>query len=139
MEDRFKFRIILKDKFTTLNGTFEGQTIFYCNSFIQTKLKTYFFGNNERLSFLNSQIEAINQCTGQRDVSGTLIYEGDFVNKLPDEDEWGVIEWDDNTSRFTIVDEVNRIVSSFDNYYGKELEVYGNIYTNFRKNKNESK
>ena len=81
MNDRFKFRIIAEKEVKTINGTFKGQSIYYCNGFIQTKLKTYFFGNNKKYSFLNSEIKAINQCTGLKDKKDKLIYEGDIVEK----------------------------------------------------------
>ena len=44
------------------------------------------------------------------------------------EDENAIIEWDEETARFIISFDV--WVADFDNYYGKELEVIGNIYDN---------
>ena len=85
MQDRFKFRLIVEKDYKTINGTFKGMQVYYCNGFIQGKTKTSFFGNGKRYSFLNSQIKHINQCTDLKDTNGKLIYEGDIVQFYDDE------------------------------------------------------
>ena len=44
------------------------------------------------------------------------------------EDENAIIEWDEETARFII--HYDGWIADFDNYYGYELEVIGNVYDN---------
>ena len=67
------------------------------------------------------------QYTGFNDRCGKEIYENDIVY-VSGEDENAIIEWDEETARFII--HFDGWIADFDNYYGKELEVMGNIYNN---------
>ena len=67
------------------------------------------------------------QYTGFNDRCGKEIYENDIVY-VSGEDENAIIEWDEETARFII--HFDGWIADFDNYYGKELEVIGNIYNN---------
>ena len=58
------------------------------------------------------------------DRNGKEIYNKDIVRV---EDYIAVIEWDKETCRFVINIISENLVYDFDNFYGKELEVIGNI------------
>lgn len=67
------------------------------------------------------------QYTGVNDRCGKEIYENDIVY-VAGEDENAIIEWDEQTARFII--HFDGWIADFDNYYGKELEIMGDIYNN---------
>ncbi|MCM1488908.1 MAG: YopX family protein [Firmicutes bacterium] len=71
--------------------------------------------------------DTVGQYTGIDDRNGSKIFEGDIVDISRDE-ERGVIKWDEDTARFIILS--SGISADFDNYWGKDLEVIGNIYDN---------
>ena len=71
--------------------------------------------------------DTVGQYTGIRDRNEKQIFEGDIVDIFKNE-ERGVIQWDEDTARFVI--SMSGVVADFDNYWGKDLEVIGNIYDN---------
>lgn len=54
-------------------------------------------------------------------------WENDIV-KLPDEDDYFKCEWDEDAARFVL--NGDGLTVDFDNYYGYECEVVGNIFDN---------
>lgn len=134
MQDRFKFRLIIEQNYKTINGTFKGTQIYYCNGFLQGKTKTLFFGNGKRYSFLNSQIKHINQCTGLKDKNDKLIYEGDIVKYMyynPKRyTKWAVV-FDQNTLEFGLKDSYcGYLRITRHSILNNKVEVIGNIYEN---------
>lgn len=69
--------------------------------------------------------DTLGQFTGLFDSNGVRIFEGDIVY-VPDEEEAGVVAWDDESARFTI--ELTGLLIDFDNYSAIYTEVIGNIY-----------
>lgn len=69
--------------------------------------------------------ETVGQYTGLTDTNDRKIFEGDIV-WYDYEEERGIIQWDNDTARFIIT--CSTFTVDFDNVYGCELEIVGNVY-----------
>lgn len=118
MQDRFKFRIFDK-KLNKISNWGD-------NPYHNMEIVNMICSDNPEYNSDNNF--SIMQCTGLKDKNGKLIFEGDIVDILPEVETTGIIKWSDDLARFVIVYE--NIQCDFDNYYGYELEVIGNIYEN---------
>lgn len=67
------------------------------------------------------------QFTGLTDKNGEKIWENDILELL-DEDGYFVCEWEEDTARFVM--NGDEIIVDFDNYWGYQVEVIGNIFDN---------
>ena len=116
MQDRFNFRCVInnaiKDVYYFYELPDDKYILFACTD----------FENGRGYQIEKKQLI---QCTGKKDKHKNLIFEGDRVY-IGCEDEIATIKWSDDLARFTI--HFEDVIADFDNYYGKELEVIGNIY-----------
>ena len=119
MQDRFKFRIWLKDT----NKMYNVHSLHIGTN------KAIISSRHGNVPIYINKNSILMQCTGLKDKNSKLIYEGDRVY-IDLEDETAIIKWSDDLARFTIHFEDEAVFADFDNYYSKELEVIDNIYEN---------
>ena len=72
-------------------------------------------------------LETVGQFTGLTDSNGDKIFEGDIV-ECAREDESLMVMWCEDTARFIL--SASTFCCDFDNYWGYEMEVIGNIHDN---------
>lgn len=71
--------------------------------------------------------DTVGQYIGVPNKNGKEIYEKDIV-LIDGEDEYFVVEWDNDTARFVMNSET--LTVDFDNYWGYQVEIVGNVYEN---------
>ena len=81
--------------------------------------------NDENMAFPIDP-ETVGQHISVIDKYGNRIFEGDIVQY--EDEELAEIVWDEQTARFEMVGD--GVIYDFDNFYGRELEVVGNIHDN---------
>ena len=123
MQDRFKFRYVFTKDFGGKTGICYKMPIFNLDTITDENF------NKTVKSYIDYDYKliSIEQSTGLKDKNGNLIYEGDRVY-IDCEDVIATIRYSNDSAGFTIHFEDEKVVADFDNYYGKELEVIGNIY-----------
>lgn len=94
-------------------------------AFIEQRPNCYAICADEKDYFVDQN--SICQCTGLIDRNGRKIFEGDIVT-IEGEDEYFTVEWDNDTARYVMSSKT--YVSDFENYWGYEVEIIGNIFDN---------
>ena len=143
MQNRFKFRVwdkknkclhhpTLYSNFTIVNGTVVK---------IAATNNTYL---SNRIA-LELDDAVIMQCTGKKDKNGKLIYEGDLLKPLGEDDERVEVVWNEEKARFGLMiqwidycywnglyeeTKTGRDYYELDDYYAEDFEVIGNVYEN---------
>lgn len=129
--DRFKCRVWIPERKTYLYPTDDKDQALLENNLSKDEYWTsteYLVANHyrsvEEIISYSDNPRRVEMCTGLKDASGRLIYEGDLVY-IPEEDESGKVIYDDIIAQFAII--VDDVQYSFDNFPAYELEVIGNL------------
>lgn len=120
--------IIFKAKRKDNGEWIEGYYVFCRKHHYILPILTEAIGYDERENkWIEIAPDTICQYTGLTDKNDKEIWENSIL-KLPDEDDYFKCEWDEDAARFVL--NGNGLTVDFDNYYGYECEVVGNIFDN---------
>lgn len=65
---------------------------------------------------------------GLEDKNGGWIYDGDIVTISGEDESEFIVSWEEDSARFIMTCDSESICVDFDNYYGKDCEIIGNIH-----------
>lgn len=113
--------------------TDNGEWIESCNVFLDGKKKHIYIPNPDTdmraKAYLCYEVipQTVGQYTGLTDKNGTKVFEGDIVDILTENEEIGVVNYEDGGF---LVDADGFCVDFHANINGKDVEVIGNIHDN---------
>lgn len=110
----------------------DGVRSFYMPQFNEKCICEHDEVTDDILKFENTRFykvdgDTICQYTGKNGKNRNKIWENDIVEVLA-EDGYFHLEWEEDTARFVM--NGDRLTVDFDEYYGYEIEVIGNIFDN---------
>lgn len=132
MNERYLFRAKRMD-----NGEWvEGYYTYYPNGLYAEGMIVHVIRDTSdypgRLELYSVDPSTICQCTGLKDKNGKLIWENDICiirdGALDEEDGYFRLDWECERAMFEF--EGTGLCVNFDNVYGYECEVVGNIFDN---------
>lgn len=138
MNDRFKFRYVFEKDFGGKIGICYKMPVFNLDDAVRSVFE------NKIIEYTNFGYKLIakNQCTGLKDKNGKLIYEGDIVNQIYEDETIYKCEVVYNNCSFQLkhIEDKNKnyintpmycyAINYLGHYTEKRLEVIGNIYEN---------
>ncbi len=122
----YRGKAINRDKGYHLSNYKEGEWVYGLVTQLNEKLPSEMTDING-ISNIEVDYETIGQYTRLTDKNGTMIFEGDIVDILTENEEIGVVVFDDGGFE---VKADGFVVDFHSNINGTDLEVIGNIYDN---------
>ena len=120
--------ILFKAKRTDNGEWVEGYYVYCRKRHYILPLLNEAIGYDEREDeWIEIEPDTICLFTGLSDKNGKKIWENDIV-EIASEDGYFLCEWDDDTARYVL--NGDGLTVDFDNYYGYEVEVIGNVFDN---------
>lgn len=120
--------ILFKAKRTDNGEWVEGYYVYCRKRHYILPLLNEAIGYDEREDeWIEIEPDTICLFTGLSDKNGKKIWENDIV-EIASEDGYFLCEWDDDTARYVL--NGDGLTADFDNYYGYEVEVIGNVFDN---------
>lgn len=138
MSDRFKFRVFISDKKNSKNSLTGMFKVHSLHTGTNKAIITSLYGNCS----IKLENNILMQCTGLKDKNGKLIYEGDIVNQIYEDETIYKCEVVYNNCSFQLkhIEDKNKnyintpmycyAINYLGHYTEKRLEVIGNIYEN---------